>query len=388
MENTKDEKTIILVLLALALVLAGCGSPSEETQPTLALKDSTQPTTEATVPTEPAETQPPAPETVPGTVKADKTAVMLTTVNRGDKLDVVGQYDENHHVVKLEAGYGLIEKRLARLDTEGPFQPWSGFAAYGAKVYSDYLLRGAVTGELYLNRQVTVLEDLGDVLLVESGEIKGYIRKTQVSAYQIPTEQPKEEKKEGQDGGDIVLGWQGGVALLAAVAPQEGQVTGQATVLADGVPILLGWYDRNEEAALVAEEGFAPEKAGYYTVYLKGICGYVEKNLILKEGEQIYTPWDGYAVYGSKLYRGYDLRGDEIAAPQINSRIRVLQDLGSCYLVAVNGQEGYMPKEFVSEYFINLGGESSQDSSGNKEESGNADNSGSTEEPEWSPPVL
>ena len=377
-------KKAILFLL-LALVLTGCGSRPEETQPTLALKDSTQPTTETTLPTEPAETEPPAPETVPGTVKADKTAVMLTTANRGDTLDLVGEYDENHYVVKLDPGYGLVEKRLVRLDSEGPFQPWSGYADYGAKLYPDYLLRGTAQ-ELYLNLQVTVKEDLGDVLLVQSGDTLGYISADRVSPYQIPPEPPREDSNVGQDGGDIVLGWQGGITLLAAVAPQEGEVTGTARILADGVPILLGWYHRNEAAQLIAEEGFAPEKDGCYTVYLKGICGYVEKNLIQKEGEAVYTPWDGYAVYGGKLYRGYDLRGDELASPHINTRIRVLQDLGSCYLVAVNGQEGYMAKEFVSEYFINLGG--GEADQGTPENSTGKEESGSTEEPEWSPPVL
>lgn len=372
-------KKPILLLLVLALLLCGCGAGPQETQPTLALKDSTQPTTEATVPTEPPETEPPAPETVPGTVKADKAAVMLTLKNRGETLAIVGQYDENHHVVKLDTGYGLVEKRLVRLDSQAPFQPWSGYAAYGAKLYADYLLRGEVVEELYLNRQVTVLEDLEDVLLVKTEGTQGYISADQISAYQIPTEPPKEDSNVGQDGGDVSLGCRGGITLLAAVAPQEGQVTGTAQVLADGVPILLGWFHRGEEAALITEEGFAPEKEGCYTVYLKGICGYVDKDLIAREGE-VYTPWDAYAVYGARLYRGYDLRGDAILEPQINTRIRVLQDLGSCYLVAVDGREGYMEKHHVSDHFIDLG------SSGPANEG--SDNSAPPVEDEWSPPVL
>ena len=374
------KKAMFLMLLVLLLVLSACGSRQEEPQPTLALKDSTQPTTEATLPAEPEETEPPAPETVPGTVKADKAAVMLTQVNRGDVLDVAGQYDDDHYVVKLDAGYGLIEKRLVRLEGEAPFQSWSGYAAYGAKLYPDYLLKGDVLEELYLNRKVTVLEDLGDVLLVQSGDTLGYIPDSQVSTYEIP-EPPKDSGSNvGQDGGDISLGFRGGITLLATVAPQEGEVTGTATVLADGVPILLGWFDRNEEAALITQEGYAEPKEGCYSVYLKGICGYVEKNLIAREGEEVYTPWDAYAVYGAKLYGGYDLRGDPILAPQINTRIRVLQDLGSCYLVAVDGREGYMAKEFVSDHFTDIsGGTTGTDNGGS---------TGNTGEEEWSPPVL
>lgn len=371
-----------LMLLLLVLALSGCGAAQPEALP--------EPTESAPATEAPARQETLPPETAAGTVKADKTAVMLTKANRGDLLDLAGDYDEAHYVVKLEAGYGILEKRLARRADAPPFESWEGYASYGAMLYPDYLLKGAGL-PLEPNRKVTVLESLGDVLLVRTEEIQGYIRESQVITYPIPVAPSGGEETEDRDGGDISLGTRAGVRLLGTFLPQEGQTSGKVSVLADGVPILLGWFDRGETVALITQEGYAPALEGCRCVYLKGICGYVEAALIAGEGEEPYISWEGYAVYGAKVYGGYDLGGEPILAPQVNTRLQVLEDLGSCYLVAVWDMEGYLAKESVSREFQDLGGESGSPNGGdphNGAPDNGAPDNGSSPEAEWSPPVL
>jgi hypothetical protein len=176
-------KKIILLLFILTVILAGCGgkAPAETNAP--ATTEAPVQTTAATEP-EPTETEPPVPETVSGTVLADKTAVVLTMANRGDAVDIVDQFDEAHYVLKMETGYGLIEKRLVRLEGEEAYAEWDGYAKSGAVLYPSYNLSGEGT-KLNNNAELKILADLGDCYLVTSGEITGYMAKDTVSEVPI-----------------------------------------------------------------------------------------------------------------------------------------------------------------------------------------------------------
>jgi len=363
-------KQILAILLALIL-LSGCGSTvPETTEVTEAMTEAP----ETTVAAEPTETEPPKPKTEPVKALADNTAVVLTTANRDDILNVVDEYDEKYYVVKLETGYGLVEKRLTRLDSEAAYEQWTGYATYGAKLYSDYLLRGEVLAELWMNQQVTVLDSLGDILVVQFEETIGYLTAGQISSYFIQPAPGGSGGSGGADGGDISLGCHGGISLLGTFVPQEGEVSGTARVLADAVPILLGWFDREETVELVTEAGFAQEKEGFCTVYLDGIYGYIRHDLLARKGEAPYEEWDGYAFHGAQLYDNYDLNGKPDRTLDPNEAVHVLLELDNCYLVAVGEGGGYLAKDQVSEYYIVYGGgNSGSESSGDDE---------------WSPPML
>ena len=151
------KKILALLLAAIILLLAGCNKAAEDDQPI----ENTEPQVEAELPEEtpketdpvPSEPEPPVPETILGTILADKTAVVLKTVNRDDVLDVVGEYDDSYYIVKLDEGYGLVEKRLVRMDGEEPYAQWEGYANYGAVVYSHYYFcysEGIVTKRRYV----------------------------------------------------------------------------------------------------------------------------------------------------------------------------------------------------------------------------------------------
>lgn len=359
-------KKILALLLAMTiLLLAGCnGNTPVETVP--ATTEAPVETTVATEP-EPTETEPPVPETISGTVQADKTAVVLTTVNRGDEVDIAGEYDEEYFVVKLETGYGLIEKRLVRLEGEESYESWEGYAKYGALLYPTYYLRASEGEPLNLNTRILVLEDLGEILVVQMEETVGYMPKDMVSPNYI---QPYSGGGGSQDGGDISLGFRGGVTVLSTFVPQEGEVSGKATVLADGAEILLGWFDRNEEVRIVTEAGFAEEKEGFRTVYLEGLYGYIRQVFLLEEGQEPYAEWTGYAVNSPKLYDNFNLSGEGVSLSN-NAELQILADLGDCYLVTSGETTGYMAKDTVSEVPVVYSGWSGGGGGG-----------------EWTPPAM
>lgn len=369
-------KKITVILLCLMLLFAaGCNEetpvttqgttePSETTVPVETTQATTAPTEPE--PTEPPVTEPPVPETVPGTVLADRTMVILETAQRGSTVEVVGEFDADHWVVKTELGYGLMEKKLVRMDGEAAYAQWEGYARSGAKLYDNYHLLSPEIQSLSMNTKVQVLEDLGGCYLVQVGDALGYMRQDQVSKSYIKPSSGGSSG--GADGGDISLDYSWGVSLLSVSAPQSGEVTGSAIVLADDAEISLGWFDRGETMQIVTESGFAEEKEGYYTVYLDGLYGYVWQNLAAQEGEAPYAQWQGYARSNAPLYDNYYLTGDAVKKLSANASVQVVCDLGVCYLVQVGEDTGYMAKDQVSETRIKY----SSGSSGG----------------EWSDPVL
>lgn len=368
------KRTIAWTVCLMAILLASCGqkapAPAEET---------TIPS-ETTVATEPTETEPPAPEMICAEVLVDEAPVILVTLDRGTQVDVVGDYDEDHWVVKLETGYGLVEKRLLCMEEDAPYEQWTGYARYGALFYTDYHQSASTAQKLSTNTKLLVLDAIGDLYIVEREGIIGY-----VSAEKLGRS-PSRSKSGGSggggggssygaDGGDIALSWRGGVMLLAAFVPQSGEPTGKASVLADSTEVLLGWYDRGEMAQIVTQAGFALEKQGYHTVYLEGLYGYIRQDLLQPEGEEAYAQWEGYARYGSQLFGNFYLNGEPLQKLPTNTKVQVLCQLEGCCLVLVDEELGYLETAKISQTRIT-----------SKPGGGGGGGGGGSQE--WSDPVL
>lgn len=384
------------ILLALALILcAGCAktSPVPETQAPTQL------------PTQPTETQPPEtteppteplPQTEEGTILADHVPAILAVFSRGDTLDVVGEYDESHYVVQLENGYGLVEKQLLAMANAPAYETWTGYARWDAKIYDNYRLTGTPVQALSTNTRVEVLDDLGECLVVRVGDITGFLSSKCASKFAFQSGGSGGGgggsggggggggSSGGQDGGDISLGIRGGITLLSAI-PQQGAVTGQATVRADGTEVVLGYYDRDDTVQIVIEDGFCESWEGCCTVLLNDLYAHVSSSLIRRAGEEPYTPWDGYARYNARLYDSFYLQGEGTVLYG-NKPIHVLCDLGSCYLVTVDDAPGYIAKDFVSPTPISSGGGGGSDSGSDSGSGGSGGGGGGGSE--WSDPVL
>ena len=355
-------KKFITVLLALMLLLGtGCQEQTPvQTQapaPTEAPTEApTQAPTEA--PTQaPTEATEPVPALNKGFALVDGTPAILDTLLRGDTVDVAGMYDEDHYVIKTQLGYGLVKKELLRPDGTAPYEVWTGYAHKKAGVYGNFYLTGEPTLQLKENTEVEVMDDLGYCLVVRTQDITGFMDKEQVSRKRISSD----KDSTGADGGDISL--QGDITLLSVIA-HAGDVTGQATVLADGAEVVLGYFSRGEEIPLVAEAGFAEDREGYLTVYINGLYAYVPQGLVRQEGAEAYEEWEGYSQRNGGVYDNFYLLGEPLDKLSTNKRVRVLEELETCYLVEVGETTGYMRKDMVSKSKIETNTE------------------------EWSPPAL
>lgn len=353
-------KKVMMLLLCLSLVLAGCGKKTPESTtevtgvPETVPATTQKPTEEPT--TVPTETEPPVPETVSATALADRTYVVSKMLDRDEPVEVVGEFDEIFYIVKTEEGYGLIEKCLVRMDGAESYKSWTGYAVYNAKLYNNYHLLPGEEQKLSTNTQVQVLEDLGTCLVVQHEENIFYMRPAEVSKHYIQPSTGGSGNTGGADGGDIILGNWSGVMRLSSFIPQEGEVTGNGIVLVNLAEIYLGWFDRNDTVAIITEEGFMEEKEGWCAVYHEGLYGYVRQNLIQEAGAEDYAEWDGFAQYLAPVYANYYLNGEPETKLSTNTKVHILEDLGNCYLVISGDISGYMAKETVSQSFINYGG--------------------------------
>ena len=381
-------KKYIIVLLALALLLcAGCKKqePVQTEAPTTAPTETTvPPSTEETIP---------VPELNMGSAMVNETPAILDILMRDDVVDVVGEYDEEYYVIKTNVGYGLVKKELLRLESEAAYEVWTGYAYWNAEVYDNFYLTGEPVQKLKTNTKVEVLDDLGYCYVVRVAETEGFMNKSRLAKWPFSSGGSGDSGgsggsgggggSTGADGGDISLQFNGGIVLLATIE-QKGDVTGQATVLADGTEVVLDYFDRGEEIPMVAEEGFAENREGYVTVYLDGLYAYVPQDLVVTEDSVAYEAWDGYSRWNGVVYDNFHLLGDPIDKLYTNVKVHVIAELENCYVVEVNEVTGYMSKDVVSKTRISTGGGNS-DSGGS---GGGGNSGGSGGGAEWSPPAL
>ena len=331
------KKLAIFLLIAVMLLAAGCNktdvTPTTPETTALVTEPTTEPTEPATEPTE-APTEP-TPECTSATVQVADAPAILMLLNRGDTVDVVKEYDEGHYMVKVDGLYGLVEKQLLRLSGEEAYKTWTGYSRSGAPLYGNYLLTGKALQSLNQNKKVEVLEDLTYCYMVKYDDTIGFMAKDKVSKSYIQSS----GGGGSADGGDISL-QNGGVFTLSGVV-QSGEVTGTAEVLADGTQVILAYFDREELVEVVAEEGFAPDWDGYYTLYMNGLYAYLPQNMALLDGEDAYEQWSGYASHSAVRYDNALLRGDGKKV-SVNTTVTVLWDGGDFYVVNVDGAICYM----------------------------------------------
>ena len=346
-------KRFFVSLLCLLLILTGCAATEPSKSNDVSSVPTTQATTGTTAPpeTETIVTEPPAPDTVEGAALADQTVIVIETADRNATVNIVGDLDEDYYIVKTDSGYGLIEKRLVRLNGAEAYEQWDGYARYQAKVYTNYHLLSTDVKELKVNTKIQVLDSFADCLVVQIDETVGYMLVSEVSRNFI-TSSGGGGNGGSSDGGDISLGYQGGIVKLSALVPQSGEISGMGVVLVDNAEIILGWFDRGDIVDIIVEEGYAEVKEGWHAVYLNGFCGYVRQNLIQTDSAEPYTEWDGYARYKAAVYDNYYLSGEAVQTLSSNATVHIICDLGECYLVSVGDDTGYMHKEQVSETSI------------------------------------
>lgn len=370
------KKVLILLLVAILVLSAGCNTekPVVTTESTQATENNNTETTQE--PTQEVTEEPtePVPDCILAQVQVNDAPAILQMLSRGDVVDVVGEYDEDHYVIKTEIGYGLVEKQFLWMSDSEPFETWTGYASGYIPVYDNYFLQGEALKSVGMNTKMEVLAELNYCYLVQTGDTLGYVKKSHVSKYYIQYDDSDDEDESGQDGGDITLAT-GGVTLLSVIE-QSGEVTGTAIVRVDKVPVVLGYFQAGETVDVIVEEGFAPVWEGYHTVYLGEFCAYMPVELTLTEEEEAYGPWDGYCGYNAYVYDNYQCQG-EGKRLNTNTVVTVVWHGGEFCVVSIDGELGYVDADELNTSPYYVGG-------GNTGSNNNDDESDS----EWTPPAL
>jgi len=398
------KKMIAASLLLLFLLMAGCSAVSEPSQP------STQPTSAPTqVPTTEPTTEPttvpttePEPETVPGTVLYAPAPAVLAVLNRGESVEILEDMGETCRV-RFGETTGMMEKRLLRPDSAEDYVPWTGYAQYKAVMFDNFRLSGE--GEqLRFNAKLEVIDAYGDCLVIRVDDKTGYVLASDVRKY--PYRPQDDEDDDGGGGGDSGGGSSGGVdggdislsarpfdggRYLAAASPLPSLAlrllastgesapiaySGAATVLADGAELVLVWFAPGDQVRVLSADD------SVCTIYHEKQTATLARFLVLVDGDEPYTPWEGYAKLNTRCHSDYYLNDPKPERLNVNTVLSVIGELDNCYAVSLDSKCVFIPKESVSEtkVFINWGGDDEDDSGGG----GGGDSGGG----DWSPPAL
>lgn len=345
----------LLLAALLLLTCVGCSDqkpPAPETTP--AETTSPVPTVTPAPTPEPTPSPTPEPDGEPAVAKADRVGVIAVFLNRGDTVQVTGEYDQDFCEILMDGQTLLVEKRFIRMDDDAVFESRTGYSQKDAAVYASAYLTGNVLTTLSRNAVVTILEDLGGCYLIEFDGQQGYVRTEQISNKKLSS--GGGSGSGGADGGDIVLGaFDGGMSIVRLSVPRMEQETpaafapGGGTVLADRVEAYRLLLNRGDAVKVIAEED------GFSRVLVDGQIGLAETRLLRMEAQGAYTAWDGYAQNKAAFYENYRLIGESESLKK-NTAVHVVEDLGDCYLAEVDGALGCIPRDQVSETKIQSSG--------------------------------
>ena len=339
------------LLAALAILAAcaciGCGEPAAAGQqpvvetPAALLEIARTPTPEPIkAPTaEPTEAPTPEPAGAYGTVKADGAGVLCTMLGRGETLRLTGERGE-YYIALLDGQTVWVEKRLVRADGEEPFAAWDGYARKNAAVYAAPYPEGEPAAVLQQNTRVRVVDALGDLLLIEWDDGRqGCVREAQISKKRISG-----GGSGGADGGDIVLGWRApaprGAARLDAKKMDAAFAPCGGTVRCSGTEAYRLLFGRGDRVVVTGGEGTL------CIVLADGAEGSLPARLVRMDDAPAYEPWTGYAVSKARLFGDWRLCGPATTLDK-NTEVRVLDDLGGCYLAEAGGTTGYLASDEV-----------------------------------------
>ena len=376
-------KRYIAMLLALGLLLAGCGQKAQE--PTQAPETTAAPTetTEATETTEP-ETTVREPKLVTATIMGEHIPVIRLLLAKDEAVEATGYESETIAQVQTEAGTGTVETRFLSFPDEA-FEPWTAYAQWNAGLYPSFDLLGETEVKLNTNSKLEVLAELGDCYYVNYNGKTGFVSSGQISKWQYVAPEVTEGKSGSssgsspRDGGDITMMERLPLRLLA-----ETTKTGSAQAKIDGVPVVIRYASLGEQVQVVAEEGFADSLPGYLTIReTDGSYAYVPESWVQKDGDKAFESWEGFAGYNCKLYDNFTLSGKERKPIYGNTAVKVLWDTGTVAYIQAGDDLGFAPSGTLRT--TRLPAPSAEDSGGGSSHSSSSSSSGGGD---WTPPKL
>lgn len=296
----------------------------------------------------PTESATPEPEGEPAIVRVDAVGAVLKLMNRDETVSVIEERDI-YYVIQTDGITALIEKRYVRLEHAAPYESWTGYVKTDTMVYDTAYLDGEAFVSLKLNTAVTVLDAPGDALLITWESNYGYVRSDSVMYKPAAGGGGGAGSGGGSsDGGDIQLstdrisfGRYSRLAVLyeteSSPLPTDGSFPCTGTVLADGTEVYLVILNSGDDVRVLDADD-----NNYFVLTADGV-GTVPKRLIRLMSEAPYAEWDGFADNEASFFSDYRMR-NEIDKLKRNTELRIIDDLGDCYLVEAAGVTGYVRK--------------------------------------------
>jgi len=323
------------------------------------------------VPATPVPTASPTPEPPwePGYIRAGDVLVCYTTLQRGDTVRILGQW-QDYYIVEGEDVDLLVEKRFLRPQDEQPPAETEGWARENIPVYESGHLRGEPVTRLGLNTPVRILDAKANWALIEWAGGSGYVDPGDISGQYIQVYVYTGPTTGGTTGGNTGDGGGGAPAVTAPPAgPSDGTDVdmGQLSATQDARPLLtlLGAellpgekqdviLSRDTEGYVyVLARGNTVKVTGWdereCTILVRGVFPKLPRWLVQLEGDESYEPWTGYAKNDAVVWGEYQQR-NELARLKLNVQVKVVdyleeQDL---YVVTWGHAFGYMEPESLS----------------------------------------
>jgi len=345
-------KRILALTLALLmlLTLGACGKKEVTPEPTA--EPTPAPTAEPTP--EPTPTATPEPAWEPGYIRAGNLFVLWTTLQRGDEVTVLGQW-EDYYIIEGEEANLLIEKRFLRPEGEEAPAEADGWARENTLVYPTGYLRGESIATLALNTEVRVIDTKAGWALIEWDGGSGYVDVENLSDQRIVYRPAGGGGGGGgpMDGTDVNMGdlsvvvnGENGVAKLGAyVGPEyEAFETCPGVILSKDTEAYLCIFLRGDEVKVteVGEEECE--------IWVKDFFARIPRWAVRLEGDEEYTVWSAYAANKAVAYTEYQLR-HELKTFNMNDRVDVVDELVEVelYVIEIDGEFGYMKLDDLSE---------------------------------------
>ena len=352
-----------------------------------------------------------------GIVKLPELRLVAMKLFRGEEVEIVGETDSLYYI---ECSDGLVyctEKALIVPAGADSFQSVTGYAKYNTRIYPSPYLKGNEYEKLAQNTELTVLDRLGDLMLVSwkaaDGSLQtGYTDAENWSQTWIQDWYPSGGGSSGgssgggslggssgsgssggssggQDGGDIALSFRSGTVSPAesiSYRRDEKYSVQQGTVFADGTHAYLTQFLHRGEEVLVASR--TSEKS---ILWLDGVLCEADNAAIRLVEDTEYEPWTGYIQPNGMLYLFPEPDGQG-RKESTNTEVLVEDEYQDMYIVSLNGSYYCAEKSSVksSKYWYdpswNSGGSSGGGDGASSGSSSSGGSSGSGQQ--WTDPVF
>lgn len=140
------------------------------------------------------------------TVLAPNTEGYICLLLRGDEVKVTEAASDTATIWLGEELFARIPRGLVQLEEDAPYESWTGYSRWDGVIYEESQM-ATESVKLSTNKQVTVLDEVDGVYVVEYEGTVGYMNPEKLSQTKIPTGSGKSDEGGGGGGGGSSSTW-------------------------------------------------------------------------------------------------------------------------------------------------------------------------------------